>query len=77
MLVAGVMGTQTLSERIPGAQSHRVSEGPRPDEVAVSAELLLAMVCALLSLRLIFISEGQGNSKLNFRSQEDAFKMLH
>lgn len=77
MLVAGVMGTQTLSERTPKAQTHGVSEGPRPDEVAVSAELLLAMVCALLSLRLIFISEGQGSSKLNFRSQGDAFKMLY
>lgn len=66
-----------LHKRTPGAQSHGVSEGPRPDEVAVSAELLLAIVWALLSLRLIFISEGQGNSKLNFRSQGDAFKMLH
>lgn len=77
MLVAGGMGTQTLSEGTPGAQSYGVSEGPRPDEVAVSAKLLFAMVHALLILRLIFISEGQGNSKLNFRSQGDAFKMLH
>lgn len=76
MLVASVIGTQTLSKRTPGAQSYGVSEGPRPDEV-VSAKLLFAMVRALLSLRLIFISEGQGNSKLNFRSQGDAFKMLH
>lgn len=76
MLVASVIGTQALSERTPGAQSYGVSECPGPDEV-VSAKLLFAMVHALLSSRLIFISEGQGNSKLNFRSQGDAFKMLH
>lgn len=44
-----------------------MSEGPTPGEVATDAELLSAMVHALLSLRLIFISEDQENSKLNFQ----------
>lgn len=67
IFIAGVMWTKPLPERTPGEQSHWLSEGPTPGEVAIGAELLSAMVHALLSLRLIFISEDQENSKLNFQ----------